>query len=118
MKKDEVYLQHIVDAITNIEDFIAGIEKNGFLKNKLVQSAIIRQLEIIGEAVKNISPLLKKTHGNIPWKDIAGLRDKLIHQYFGVDIQLVWIICVRDIPVFKEHIVKIIQEIERMDKNE
>jgi uncharacterized protein with HEPN domain len=82
-----------------------------------VQNAVIRQLEIMGVAVKSISPLLKKAHGNIPLKDIAGLRDKLIHEYFGVDVQLVWIICMRDILVFKEHFVKIIQEIERMDKN-
>ncbi|MEW6026342.1 MAG: DUF86 domain-containing protein [Planctomycetota bacterium] len=72
------------------------------MKDKLVQSAVIRQLEIIGEAVKNLSSDLKKAHNNIRWKDIAGLRDKLIHGYFGVDISLVWTICTKDIPELKK----------------
>ncbi len=91
MKRDEIYLKHIIDAIDNIEAFIGKMDKNEFVKSKLVQSAVIRQLEIIGEAVKNVSSHLRKSYSDIPWKDIAGLRDKLIHEYFGVDVQLVWI---------------------------
>jgi len=117
MKRDEIYLKHILDAINDIETFIGKMDKSEFLKNKLVQSAVIRELEIIGEAVKNVSSPLKKAYSNIPWKDIAGLRDKLIHEYFGVDVQLVWIICIRDIRVLKENIVKIVQEIARKGKN-
>lgn len=117
MKKDEVYLQHIIDAINNIETFIGNFKREDFLKSKLVQSAVMRQLEIIGEAVKNVSSPLRKAYSNIPWKDIAGLRDKLIHEYFGVDVQLVWIICVRDIPVLKENIMKIIHGLKKNKKS-
>lgn len=118
MKRDEIYLKHILDAIIDIKTFIGKMEKDRFVRNRLVQSAVIRQLEIIGEAVKNVSSPLRKAYSNIPWKDIAGLRDKLIHEYFGVDVQLVWIICERDIPALKENIEKIVQEIQRKDKNE
>ncbi|GAB61212.1 MAG: DUF86 domain-containing protein [Candidatus Jettenia sp.] len=113
MKRDEIYLKHIIDAINNIEVFIDKMGKDEFMKNKLVQSATIRQLEIIGEAVKNVSSHLRKSYSDISWKDIADLRDKLIHEYFGVDIQLVWIICVRDIPTLKKDVVKIIHDLEK-----
>ncbi|HLD35330.1 MAG TPA: DUF86 domain-containing protein [Planctomycetota bacterium] len=107
MKKDNLYLRHISEACENIDTFMSGIKKEAFMKDKLVQSAVIRQLEIIGEAVKNLSANLKKTHNNIPWKDMAGLRDKLIHGYFGVDISLVWTICTKDIPELKKKLAAI-----------
>ena len=101
MKEDKIYLQHVLDSIKNIENFIEDMEEKEFIKNILVQSAVIRQLEIIGEAVKKLSTDLKIRYKNIPWKDIAGLRNKLIHDYFGVDINLVWTICTKDIPELK-----------------
>jgi len=101
MKEDKVYLRHILDAIEHIERFMDGSQKSEFIKDTLVHSAVIRQLEIIGEAVKNLSFGLRKSHQEIPWRDIAGLRDKLIHEYFGVDLSLVWIIAVRDLPKLK-----------------
>ena len=101
MNKDKVYLRHILDAADNIQRFTANLEKSDFIENVLVHSAVIRQLEIIGEAVKKLSFGLRKSHKNIPWQDIAGLRDKLIHEYFGVDLSLVWIITVRDLPKLK-----------------
>lgn len=107
MKDDRIYLQHILEAIDNIESFMGSMTKEEFIYNVLVYSAVIRQLEIIGEAVKNISSDFKKTNENIPWKDIAGMRDKLIHDYFGVDVKLVWSICVKDIPQLKSNILKI-----------
>jgi len=104
MKKDKIYLHHIYDSIKNIENFLGNLKKEEFEKNTLVQSAVMRQLEIIGEASKKISPDLKKRSDQIPWKDIAGLRDKLIHDYFGVDIPLVWTICLHDIQKLKKDI--------------
>ena len=101
MKEDKVYLHHILNAVNNVEDFIKGIEKAEFIKNALVSSAVIRQLEVIGEAVKKLSFGLKKSYPDVPWRDIAGLRNKLIHEYFGVDLSLVWIIALRDLPALK-----------------
>ena len=107
MKNDRVYLQHIRDSIVHIENFIQDIDEKTFCRNALVYSAVIRQLEIIGEAVKNLSVDFRKGHKHIPWKDVAGLRDKLIHGYFGVDNLLVWKICKKEIPELE----KFIQEI-------
>ena len=110
MKSDEVYLRHILDAVAHVEQFMGGLGKSEFIGNPLVHSAVIRQLEIIGEAVKNLSFALRKSHKNIAWRDIAGLRDKLIHEYFGVDLSLVWIIAVRDIPQLKLVVERILKK--------
>ena len=101
MKDDSVYLRHILESIGRVREFTRGVSEERFLKDALVQSAVIRQLEIIGEAVKNLSPSFRKRHKNVPWKDISGLWDKLIHGYFGVDISLVWGICEKDLPELK-----------------
>lgn len=108
--KDDIYLKHMLDAVKNIEVFIGRITKEEFVKNALIHSAVIRQLEVIGEAVKNISANLKRTYSEIKWKDISGTRDKLIHDYFGVDIDLVWAICKKDIPVLKKQIRQILKD--------
>lgn len=109
MKNDEsVYLQHILDAVFKIESYIKGSNEEAFYKNTLIQDGVIRQIEIIGEAVKRLSFDLKDTHSHIPWQDIAGMRDKLIHDYFGVDVGTVWLTVKNDIPVLKSQIKKIL----------
>ena len=90
MKKEKAYLQHILEAISDIEKFTENITKERFFENKEKQYAVLRALEIIGEATKNLSKELKAKYREIPWKDIAGMRDKLIHEYFGVNLNLVW----------------------------
>ncbi|MDP8313473.1 MAG: DUF86 domain-containing protein [Candidatus Celaenobacter antarcticus] len=103
-KNDSVYLEHILDSIKWIESYISDISREHFLANHLVQDAIIRQVEIIGEASKKLSISLKQKYPNIPWKDIVGMRDKLIHGYFGVDIEAVWKTVEDDIPILKEQV--------------
>ncbi|MBN2107094.1 MAG: DUF86 domain-containing protein [Deltaproteobacteria bacterium] len=100
-KEDGFYLRHMYDAICQIELYIAVLAYEEFLRNKLVQDAVIRQLEIIGEASKNISGDLKSRYPETPWKDIAGMRDKLAHHYFGVDMTAVWETATQDLPVLK-----------------
>lgn len=104
------YLEHIRDAIKDIESFTKGLTKSGFLKNKLRQSAIVRQLEIIGEASKNIPESFREKYTEVEWKKMAGTRDKIIHHYFGVDLNAVWGIVQKDIPDLKKKILAIIEE--------
>lgn len=112
-KEDLAFIQHILESIKAIEDFSKGISKEELISNRLKQSATIREIEIIGEAVKNISENLKKKHREIEWGDIAGTRDKMIHHYFGVDLNIVWDIIKRDIPRLKRRIERIKEELSR-----
>ncbi len=112
MKRDEtVYLQHILDAIALIEEYTQGIDVDGFSRKRLIQDGVIRQIEIIGEAVKHLSPDLRAKYPSVPWQDIAGARDKLIHDYFGVDIDKVWLMREDDIPTLKSEIMQILDKI-------
>jgi uncharacterized protein with HEPN domain len=108
MKRDiGLFIEDIINSIKNIEEFSKGLDKEKFSKDNLRQSAIIRQLEIIGEAVKNISNSFRETYPRIAWKDIAGFRDILSHAYFGVNLDRVWKIIETDLPKLKEEISKI-----------
>ncbi|MCB1176206.1 MAG: DUF86 domain-containing protein [Leptospiraceae bacterium] len=108
MRDDLVYLKDIINAINDIEEFIIGMDQKQFLSDKKTIQACIRELEIIGEAVKNISSDIIESYPQIQWKAIAGMRDKLIHGYFGVKINLVWKTITEDIPFLKTEIIKII----------
>lgn len=111
MSKDIlIFIEHILDSMNNIEAFMKNISKDSFFKNKEKQSAVIRQIEIIGEAVKNIPDYFRNKHPDIPWKDIAGMRDKLMHHYFGVNLDTVWKVIQEDIPDLKTKILKVKEE--------
>lgn len=108
---DSAYLKHISDAIRDIENSTRNISKNEFKRNKDIMEANIRRIEIIGEAVKNISEKTRKKYPEIEWKKIAGMRDKLMHHYFGVDINTVWKTIKEDIPVLKIQIKNILESL-------
>lgn len=110
MKDDKPYLMHIKDAVEKIEKFTKGFDYNKFSKNDLVQSAVIRQIEIIGEATNRLSTDLKNEYTEISWKDVIGMRHKLIHDYFGVDLKRVWRTIEKDIPRLKNVIEKILKK--------
>ncbi len=110
MKKDDsVYLMHIIDAIKRIERYVDGVSYEQFMKSNLIQAAVIREIEIIGEATKKLNQKFKEKHQDIPWKSIAGMRDKLIHDYFGVDLDAVWETVKKDIPILKDKIKKLVK---------
>ena len=108
MKDDRIYLLHIRDAIRQIVEYTA-IEKEVFFADRKTQDAVVRNLEIIGEATKRVSITLKQAHPDVAWKPIAGMRDKLIHDYFGVNVQLVWEVVERDLPVLYEKVMSVLK---------
>lgn len=107
-KDDRLYLLHLLDAMNPIEEYLGGLDYEGFGKSRLVQDAVIRQFEIIGEATKNLSQAVRDRAPAVPWKNMAGMRDKLIHQYFGVDIAAVWETAQQDLPFVRQQVAQLL----------
>lgn len=107
IRDDRVFIAHIRDALQQISRYTDGMDNEAFLGNRMVQDAVIRQFEIVGEATKNLSDVFRERYPLLPWKDLAGFRDKLIHQYFGVDLSTVWQSVVDDVPVLLDALLKI-----------
>ena len=113
-KRDLVFIEHMLESINAIEDFSKGLTKEKLISSRLKQSALVREIEIIGEAVKNISNSLKEKYKEISWKEIIGTRDKMIHHYFGVDLDIVLGIIKYDIPILKKQVLKIKKDLEKI----
>ncbi len=111
MKNDRTYLLHILDAIERIESYIVE-GREVFMRTPHWQDGVIRQLEVIGEASKHLSAGLRNRHPAIPWRRIAGLRDKLIHDYMGVDLAAVWEIASQHIPELKRSVTRMLADEE------
>ena len=110
MRKDNtIYLRHIRDAIQRVERHLAGVSWTRFWQSELVQDAVVRQLEIIGEAARNLSDDFCRAHPEIPWSQIIGMRNRLIHAYFAVDLTIVWEITHIDLPLLEVQIERILK---------
>lgn len=111
MKKNPlVFLTHILESIKWIEKDTAGFSEQEFDTNVPIQDAVVRRLEIIGEAVRNLPEDFKDEHATIPWQDILDMRNQLIHHYFGVDLHTVWKVIQNDLPPFKKQIQEVLSQ--------
>jgi uncharacterized protein with HEPN domain len=106
-----VYLQHILDAIRQIEIYLHDANYETFCQNRMLQDAVIRRLEIVGEASRNLTEEFKAQHQTIPWSEIIGMRHKIAHDYFVVDLRIVWDTIEADLPPVKDWLLGILEEI-------
>ena len=104
MKDNAVFLRHILESVSAIEAYVKGVSKKTFLSSPQLQDAVLRRLEVIGEAAKNLPASFKEKHHVLPWRKIEGMRNFIIHEYFGVDLELVWNTIKKDIPVLKQNV--------------
>ncbi|HUT28789.1 MAG TPA: DUF86 domain-containing protein [Sedimentisphaerales bacterium] len=107
-----LYIEDILDSIAKIEQYTSTMDEQGFLADTQVQDAVLRRLEIMGEAAKNIPQAIRDKYPQIPWKKIAGLRDILIHAYFGVNVRRAWKMARRDIFELKQELLKVEKDLE------
>ncbi|MFD2200075.1 DUF86 domain-containing protein [Shivajiella indica] len=111
MNKDPIiYIEHINSCIKRIIEYTDGIGEQGFLQNNLIQDAVIRNFEIIGEATKKLNIDFRSKYSYIEWKKIAGMRDKLIHDYIGVDLWAIWAVVENVIPTLEIQIEEILKK--------
>lgn len=108
-RDDAAYLGHFRDAVLRIESYVEDVTEDEFFKTPLIQDGVIRQIQIIGEATKRLSIGLRERTPRIPWADIAGMRDKIVHDYMGVDLETVWETATKDVPMLESQLRKLIE---------
>lgn len=112
MRNYKLYLKDILQAIKKIDKYTQDLELESLKRNALIIDATVRNLEIIGEASKNIPASIREKHPNIEWKKISGLRDILIHEYFGIDIQILWDIIKNKLPDLKKKVARVLKSVQ------
>jgi len=113
VKNPLILLDHILESIELIEKYTENKTIDDFFNSLQMQDSVMRRIEIIGEAIKNISPKIKKQYPEMPWRKVSGMRDILIHEYFGVDLELTWGVVMDDLPELKANITEIKNRIKK-----
>ena len=108
----KLFVRDILDAIDKIEQFVGDISYQEFIQDDKTSTAVVKKIEIIGEAIKNIPPDIRAKYSNIPWRDIVGMRNKISHGYFGIDYEIVWAVIKQKLPVLKAQVTQMLKEFE------
>ena len=108
--RDAIYLGDILDAIRRIEIYTAGVKKKEFIEHFMMQDAVMRQIEIIGEASNSVSEELQEQHSELPWFQMRGIRNKIVHDYRGINLQVIWDTVKNDLPMLKKQVQGILGE--------
>lgn len=110
MKTNEVYLRHILDAIEQIYEYVDGVDRAAFDADRMLQDAVVRQLEIIGEASRQLTDAFRERHDGVPWRAIIGMRNRIVHDYLNIDLDIVWEVVQRDLPDLKRQVRMMLDE--------
>ncbi len=110
-RDSRLFLQHMLESIATIGEYVGDIDEGGFRSSGLHQDAIIRQIQVIGEAAKRVGFDVTSKYPEIPWRDIAGMRDKLVHDYFGVDVGMVWTTAKEDLPALEFQLSEVLENL-------
>ncbi len=114
MNRDiSIYVKDILENMERAERFVEGMSYEEFVEDEMTNFAVMRCIEIMGEAAKHVPDSVRDKYLGIPWRDIAGMRDKVIHFYFGVNLERVWLVVKEDIPQIKPHITKVLEDLKR-----
>jgi uncharacterized protein with HEPN domain len=115
LKKRDIrdYLHDILESVDDVESFVEGMSFEEFIKDRKTKNAVMRSIEVIGEASRQLPVALREKYSEVPWKEIIGMRDKLIHGYSGIDYETVWKAAKEDVPSLKKLIQKILRDLEK-----
>lgn len=111
-RDDKLFLYDILESCKRISEYISGIEEDAFKESRMLQDALVRNIEVIGEAAKNLSADLIDMNSDLPWKEIMRMRDKIIHHYFRVDLAVIWQTVTSDIPVLEKRVAEIYEGLD------
>lgn len=115
-ERDELRLRHILDAAERISSYLQGVDQASFLSNRMLQDAVMRNLEIVGEACVNLSPELMEANTDVPWHKASAIRNRLVHGYFDVDLRVVWQTAKKSVPPFVQQIAALLETGKRGDR--
>lgn len=115
MKKRDYgdFVQDILESVNDVGNFIEGMDFKEFIKDKKTIYSVVRAIEIIGEATKNIPEQIRKSYPGVPWKKMAGMRDRLVHEYFGIDLEILWATAKEDVPQLRGPVSKVLEDMEK-----